>query len=718
LSYESEGAVLKAEGHVHLEWNSTELSADLIRVERAKRHLMAEGRLVFESPDVVLHASSCDLDLDTETGTLKNVVVTRKDGAGLFGGAVVAKELGRRYRIEDGYYTTCASRGGRSPDWELAGDKVDVELDGFGRLTGGTFRVRGVPILYIPYAIFPTRLTRQTGLLLPEVGLSNRRGFVYRQPLYWAIDKHSDATLTAHLESNLRAGAGLEYRYRPARDIEGEVTLEYFREAFRNSVNGTFNLDIDPNRNVDVDKNRGLLRTRHRQIVGDDVLFYADGLVVSDDVYFREIDASVGEGVFASTLQRSQRYTESRMGLFRAKNFTSYGAEAAAYQDFFDQKRQTLQKPLQVWGVTDGSFAGLAYSMESSFVSYARRHGADGQRVDVVGTLERPVLSGAPIRSNVWLRGRTTGYLNDDRDVYDKEGAFVERLDRWAARGVVEAGVDARTGLSRSYALDATHWSSLEHTIEPFTALRFTSESSHADIPLYDNIDRIDGRTTGTYGIGSRFLFTDRETGKRTELARASLAQTYNFDDVVINNHFSDVDLTFTLQPASGVSISGIASYNIGEAALSGATTALSVEQFALPYTETPKSRIDAVYRFVQGEVVQTPDGLQAVEGLQTLEGRGILAMTDQLSLGINGRFDFESHQFVESGGGLRIEAACGCWAIDMGVVDRVNPNELQVRVQLELSGLGALGSSPLSFHTAGLAGFTAGVAGITRRGW
>ena len=106
------------------------------------------------------------------------------------------------------------------------------------------------------------------------------------------------------------------------------------------------------------------------------------------------------------------------------------------------------------------------------------------------------------------------------------------------------------------------------------------------------------------------------------------------------------------------------------------------------------------------------------LDDLETLEGRVFVAVTDQLSVGLNGRYDFPSDKFVESGGGFRIESKCRCWAIDLGLTNRVNPDETQLRLAIELRGLGGLGSSALDYQTPGLAGLDHGETVYGRYGW
>ena len=253
------------------------------------------------------------------------------------------------------------------------------------------------------------------------------------------------------------------------------------------------------------------------------------------------------------------------------------------------------------------------------------------------------------------------------------------------------------------------------HLVEPFTALRFTTAGDEDQVPLYDELDRIDDRTTITYGLSQKFLFRDDAEVQREERARLSIGQTYNLEQKVIDDHFSDIDFSIAVKPIAGVSVSGLTSYNPGASELTGAVAEFSVGDLSVPYFVPRGASLDVVYRFVRGGEAEIDADL---DDLETLEGRALFQLTGRVAFGINGRYDFPGAEFVESGGGFRVTSACDCWAIDLGVINRVNPDETEVRLAIELRGLGGIGSSALDYQTPGLAGVQHGRTIYGRYGW
>jgi hypothetical protein len=142
--------------------------------------------------------------------------------------------------------------------------------------------------------------------------------------------------------------------------------------------------------------------------------------------------------------------------------------------------------------------------------------------------------------------------------------------------------------------------------LELFTGLRFTTSGDENQVPLYDEHDRIDDRTTFTYGVAQRFLFRSDPDAQREERARLSIAQTYNLEQKVIEDHFSDIDLSMGIKPIGGVSVSGLTSYNPGASDLTGAIGELSVGELSIPYLMPEGASVDVVYRFVRGGEAET----------------------------------------------------------------------------------------------------------------
>ncbi len=87
-----------------------------------------------------------------------------------------------------------------------------------------------IPIFYTPYFGYSLDDTRQTGLLIPSVGLSSDEGFYYEQPIYIAPYDSWDLELKPQTRTTRGAGVYSTFRFADSPISMGELTLGYFKE--------------------------------------------------------------------------------------------------------------------------------------------------------------------------------------------------------------------------------------------------------------------------------------------------------------------------------------------------------------------------------------------------------------------------------------------------------------------------------------------------------
>ncbi len=208
-------------GNASVTQNKTVLTADQVDFLRRDRIVHAKGDVHIVDPIGDIRASEGTLNLNDESADLTDATVTSKEKDYVLKGAKIQKLIGQRYKVLDGFFTTCGCERG-TPDWSITGDQMDVHMGDTGTARNGAFDVLGHPLVPLPYAIFPADTDRHSGLLGPRVGESGLRGFQLLQPYYIALNKSSDATVALDVETSQRVGGLAEYRL-----ITGEERLFY-----------------------------------------------------------------------------------------------------------------------------------------------------------------------------------------------------------------------------------------------------------------------------------------------------------------------------------------------------------------------------------------------------------------------------------------------------------------------------------------------------------
>jgi LPS-assembly protein len=121
----------------------------------------------------------------------------------------LVKKSDKLYFADEAEFTTCRDC---TESWQVFGKKVSIEIDQYVQIHHALVKVKGVDVLYLPYIALPIKNTRESGLLFPLISTQNKEGFIYEQPIYWAINNQKDMTFTPTFLSERGYGLDLEYR--------------------------------------------------------------------------------------------------------------------------------------------------------------------------------------------------------------------------------------------------------------------------------------------------------------------------------------------------------------------------------------------------------------------------------------------------------------------------------------------------------------------------
>ncbi len=87
-----------------------------------------------------------------------------------------------------------------------------------------------VPIFYSPYLSFSTNKKRSSGLLSPRLGYTEKEGYVYEQPIFWAISPSMDLELNPQIRTNRSVGLYSTFRFLNNEHSYGKLRVGYFKD--------------------------------------------------------------------------------------------------------------------------------------------------------------------------------------------------------------------------------------------------------------------------------------------------------------------------------------------------------------------------------------------------------------------------------------------------------------------------------------------------------
>jgi len=87
-----------------------------------------------------------------------------------------------------------------------------------------------VPVFYTPYLSFSTNKERSSGLLFPLLGYTETEGFIYEQPIFWAISPSMDIEINPQLRTSRSVGTYGTLRFVDTNHSKGTFRVGYFKD--------------------------------------------------------------------------------------------------------------------------------------------------------------------------------------------------------------------------------------------------------------------------------------------------------------------------------------------------------------------------------------------------------------------------------------------------------------------------------------------------------
>ncbi len=140
-----------------------------------------------------------------------------------------------RYILHHGFVTDCRIP---KPWWVFEAPTFDIVPGDRAMARSAVFRLKNIPILYLPYFRRPLgRNPRQSGFLTPNIGHSTLFGYVFGLGYYWAISRSYD--MTGVVQYYTRRGPAFLYDFRGKPNDLTDFSFNLYRVNDRGIPNGT-----------------------------------------------------------------------------------------------------------------------------------------------------------------------------------------------------------------------------------------------------------------------------------------------------------------------------------------------------------------------------------------------------------------------------------------------------------------------------------------------
>ena len=516
LSYDKNGENLIARGNVEIEQGSRLLKADYVKINIDTKDTEAKGKVELNENGDVLSCDAFNINLDTQMGTVENAnLFVKQENLHITGKDI--KKLGvNTYEIKQGTVTTCDTE---SPPWRIDAKKINVTIDGYATVENGTFRIKKIPVAYLPFAVFPIKTSRQSGFLFPEIGQSSSKGVELNNSFFWAISENTDSTIWLDAASKKGIGTGLEYRFKLKEDTWGKV-YGYFADESSSYFNDEYNDTKDRKRQ------RGYLNFEGEHYFNQDAYVKAQGSYVTDRQFYGDYRSEVHRSkteIDDKTNISSMPYDESLIFFNKNWDWCNLVFNTSYYKNLTESDHMVSQPlPSLTFGTMKLplSTSPFFYQFDTAYDYFYSYDGAKGNRFDVYPKISLPLNHDGWLKFDTEVGVRGVSYQGISNNNGNNDSAVFPTIDSKLAADFV-----------RVFSIDGKTVQKIRHTISPTLFYQYTASDDQEDAPEFDmpvNFYRV--HRAGYY-LKNRFagLFnTPAGEYEEDELGYFLIGQSYN----------------------------------------------------------------------------------------------------------------------------------------------------------------------------------------------
>ncbi|MFH0777564.1 MAG: putative LPS assembly protein LptD [Candidatus Eisenbacteria bacterium] len=466
--------LIQLSGDAELKYRNLRLNAQEVEFNSDRQTLDAAGDPILWENEEKVTGERMDYNLENSRGTIYEGRTRFEKG--FYTGHQIRKVGDKILNVRTGEYTTCELK---EPHYSFRSSRMKIYLNDKVIAKPLILFVKGVPVLALPFYVFPIKPGRHSGFLIPniEFGINSNRGrFVRNAGYYWAVNDYSDVAVWAdYFEREPRWIAYLESRYHVRYKLSGSLNSSY-------------------SKNVNLGRSQWDLQGRHYQKLGEDLDLTMSANFVSDKSY--RLERGLGRS-FDERVNRILRSTMSVTKRWAAAHFiTAY--DRTDYMDTEPADGVNELKRLELRPSASVTFQRKAIGRKGKNEKDKGRLpwlsstylGLSSVVLSQVNTYEdgSERHTGMSTRLNLSDARKLLGVVNISPGISYTENWYDKDLlgDRYERSGVWSTSIGGSATLYRVFLLDVGPLSGIRHSFSP--RLQF---SYQPDFPQYSYTDTL-----------------------------------------------------------------------------------------------------------------------------------------------------------------------------------------------------------------------------------
>jgi LPS-assembly protein len=217
ISGPEDARVYVYEGNVDVRIGTYRLQADKVTVYEATNKVVAEGNIVFDQADQQrITGTKAEWNYRTKTGYFVDSTGfsnQTQDGTRVYFTADRVEKISLDTIVAENAQITACDED--VPKWSFHAGRAKIKTGDRVTVVSPSFRIKGVPVLYMPYAsVSIKRRDRASGFLTPTFGGSGAKGFRMSNAYYLTLGRSADFTFRSDIYTARGFGLGGDLRTR------------------------------------------------------------------------------------------------------------------------------------------------------------------------------------------------------------------------------------------------------------------------------------------------------------------------------------------------------------------------------------------------------------------------------------------------------------------------------------------------------------------------
>lgn len=441
--------VTTARGNVEVRYQGRTLRANELIYDEAKGVMRAKGDTTIINADgSVQFADELVLDDQMKAGVATGFSSRLPQNIKM----AAASAIHRNDRVNElnrAIYTPCdicaPDGASKAPTWSIKGDHVVQDRDRqLVYYRNAVIQIMGVPLIYLPVFWHPDpQAERKSGLLPPEVSVSERRGLSYEQPYLFVLSPSSDLTLSPQVNTKV------------APFLNGEFRKRFYSGALNARFGYTYDKDIAAaaGQTVNDRTSRSYILSAGAFALNEDWLWGFTAERTSDDLLFDKYDIGgvyENRGLYVADDRRliSQLYAvrQNQTSYLSIAAFTIQGLRPEDNDRTFPIAAPLIESRFEATPQIAGGrlrmrASAVALTRDQSPVNAPPEHlpGLDSRRATGELDWRATYTSAGGLRVSPYAQARIDAYSVDDNIAGIASGSTSDSMAR--AVGVVGADV-------------------------------------------------------------------------------------------------------------------------------------------------------------------------------------------------------------------------------------------------------------------------------------